>query len=188
MGVTIQFESHRVELPAIYLMEYDPEILEFYDQPPSIKLKYRGRNGRSLGVIHTADFFILRSDGAGWEEWKREEELLHLTERMPGRYVRHDDGWRCPPGKEYAASFGFFYRVRSSAEINWTFQRNLETPGRLLRERPGARASGERPGGPDARGRGARGGPGRAPDGSRGSPSGSSLRPHRHGTDLCRPP
>jgi hypothetical protein len=31
MGVTIQFESHRVELAAIYEMEHDPQTLEFYD-------------------------------------------------------------------------------------------------------------------------------------------------------------
>ena len=34
MGVSIQFESHRVELAAIYEMEHDPLTLEFYDQPP----------------------------------------------------------------------------------------------------------------------------------------------------------
>ena len=33
MGVTIQFESHRVELAGIYEMEHDAEVLEFYDQP-----------------------------------------------------------------------------------------------------------------------------------------------------------
>jgi putative transposase len=33
MGVTIQFESHRVELAAIYEMEHDPQALEFYDLP-----------------------------------------------------------------------------------------------------------------------------------------------------------
>jgi putative transposase len=34
MGQTIQFESHTVELWAIYQMEHDPDVLEFYDQPP----------------------------------------------------------------------------------------------------------------------------------------------------------
>ena len=38
MGTTIQSESHRVELPAIYELEHDPNILEYYDQPPSISL------------------------------------------------------------------------------------------------------------------------------------------------------
>lgn len=41
MGVTIQFESHRVELPFVHAMEHDPAVLEYYDQPPSIPLAYR---------------------------------------------------------------------------------------------------------------------------------------------------
>ena len=38
MGVTIQFESHRVELPFVYELERDATVLEYYDQPPSIPL------------------------------------------------------------------------------------------------------------------------------------------------------
>jgi hypothetical protein len=36
-----------------------------------------------------------------------------------------NEGWHCPPGEEYARQFGFYYRLRSSAEINWALQRNL---------------------------------------------------------------
>ena len=46
MGATIQFESHRVELPVIYELEHDPSALEYYDQPPSIPLFYESGNGR----------------------------------------------------------------------------------------------------------------------------------------------
>jgi hypothetical protein len=45
MGVTIQFESHRVELPAIFELEHDCSVLEYYDQVPSIKLDYRSADG-----------------------------------------------------------------------------------------------------------------------------------------------
>lgn len=38
MGLTIQFQSHGVELPLVYEMEHDPGVLEYYDQPPSIPL------------------------------------------------------------------------------------------------------------------------------------------------------
>lgn len=48
MGVTIQFESHCVELAAIYAMEHDPLTLEFYDQPPSIILDYSSAKGKRL--------------------------------------------------------------------------------------------------------------------------------------------
>ena len=44
MGVTIQFESHRVELAFVYEMEHDPDVLEYYDQAPSILLDYQSAN------------------------------------------------------------------------------------------------------------------------------------------------
>jgi putative transposase len=75
MGVTIQFESHRVELAGIYQMEHDSDVLEYYDQPPSICLRYPSAQHRQLVVIHTPDYFVIRQNEAGWEEWKTEEEL-----------------------------------------------------------------------------------------------------------------
>lgn len=126
MGLTIQFESHRNELAAIYVMEYSSQVIEYWDQPMSIKLKYKSLSGRTTGVLHTPDFFVLRADSAGWEEWKLEEDLQRLIKSQPNRYRRTGDGsWRCPPGEEYARDFGLYYRLRSSAEINWVFQRNL---------------------------------------------------------------
>src|SRR5438093_9541003 len=55
MGVTIQFESHRVELAFVYEMEHDPDVLEYYDQAPAIPLEYESGNGRHLAVMHTPD-------------------------------------------------------------------------------------------------------------------------------------
>jgi hypothetical protein len=101
MGVTIQFESHRVELAGIYEMEHDDSVEEFYDQPPSIKLDYLSAEGRHLGVMHTPDFFVIRQDAAGWEEWKTEEELVRLAQKSPHRYrLENGNRWRCPPGEE----------------------------------------------------------------------------------------
>jgi len=51
MGVTIQFESHRVELPAIYELEHDADVIEYFDQAPSIKLDYCAADGKRLGVF-----------------------------------------------------------------------------------------------------------------------------------------
>jgi hypothetical protein len=55
-----------------------------------------------------------------------EEQLPQLADRMPHRYVRNvDRTWSCPPGEAYAQPFGLFYRIQSSAEIDWVYQRNL---------------------------------------------------------------
>jgi putative transposase len=127
MDKTIQFESHKNELAFIRLHEDDLDVLEYYDQPSTIKLQYESANGRHLGVPHTPDFFALRTSSAGWEECKMEEHLAQLALKSPNRYVKDLDGeWRCPPGEAYAEKFGFYYCIRSSKEINWTFQRNLE--------------------------------------------------------------
>ncbi len=136
MGVTIQFESHRVELPTIYELEHNDDVLEYFDQPPSFKLNYCTPNGRRLGVLHTPDFFVIRKNKAGWEECKTEEELRLLSERNPNRYCRQGESWICPPGDAYANRSGFYYRVRSSAEINWTFQRNIQFLEDYLRGTP----------------------------------------------------
>jgi putative transposase len=133
MGVIIQAESHRVELPFVNQMEMDSAVHEYYDQPPAIKLLYRSKEGRQLGVIHTPDFFCLGEDWTGWVECKSEGDLVRLAEKSPHRYVRTEDGaWRCPPGEEHAAHVGLEYRVFSSAEIDWIFQANVEFLGSYL--------------------------------------------------------
>lgn len=127
MRVTVQFESHRVELAAIYELEHDRDVIEYYDQPPTLKLDYRGTTGRHLGVLHTADFFVIRQNNAGWEECKTQEELVQLAQRNENRYQSVDGrGWCCPPGEAYAVPLGLYYKVRSSGDVNWVFQRNVQ--------------------------------------------------------------
>src|SRR2546425_2436576 len=86
MGVTIQFESHRVELAGIYEMEHDAGGLEDFDQPPPIPLQYESPNGRTMKVRHTPDFFVVRETQVGWEEGKNERDLEGLSEGNPNRY------------------------------------------------------------------------------------------------------
>ena len=133
MGVTIQFESHRNELPRIKTYEDDEDVLEFYDQPPTFKLSFRLKNGRPFAVLHVCDYFVIRRTCAGWEECKMSDDLPMLHEKCPERYLQGTDGiWRCPPGEEYAAQFGLYYHVRQSSEIHWIYQRNLNFLGYYL--------------------------------------------------------
>lgn len=135
MGQTIQFESHRNELATILEMEHDPDVIEFWDQPPSIKLIYSAKNGRRQGVIHTTDFFVIKTNRAEWVECKTEEELIKLEARQPNRFKRDTSGlWRCPPGEEYAFPYGLHYKIKSSSEIDWVFQRNVLFLEDYLRE------------------------------------------------------
>jgi hypothetical protein len=126
MGCTIQFESHKVELWAIYTMEHDPQVLEYYDQPTILEIHYQAKSGCAITVSHTPDFLVLMQDGAWFEEWKQEDKLLELAISQPHRYQRDErGGWRCPPGEEAAQLLGLSYRVRSSAELSPHAIRNL---------------------------------------------------------------
>jgi putative transposase len=146
MGLTIQFESHRVELPLVYEMEHDPGVLEYYEQPPSIPLAYHAANGRRVSVMHTPDYFVIRQDSAGWVECKSSEDLQKLAIRTPNRYLRDGSGkWRCPPGEAHSSPLGLDYRVWSSAEINWNLQRNLTFVEDYLRCDPAGRDLSTRP-------------------------------------------
>jgi len=127
MGFPIQFESRNVELPFVHEYERDDDVIEFYDQPFPIKLSWESLNlQRIVSYFTTPDFFIIRRDGtAGWEECKPEEKLVELAKKSR-RFVQMADGsWSSPAGEEYAASLGLYYRVRTSAEIDYTVLRNI---------------------------------------------------------------
>src|SRR6266581_5562585 len=135
MERTVQFESRTPEFLAVYTYENDKEVLEYYDQPSKIEMRYIAKSGRPVAFWHTPDYFVMRGDGAAWEEWKPEEKLVELAESMPNRYQRDEQGhWRCPPGEEYAARYGLSYKVRSSAELNPIYVRNLSFLEDFLRD------------------------------------------------------
>src|SRR5215467_7261910 len=125
MRLTIQFESH-TELGAIYIMEHDPGVLEYWDQPTRLKLHYLGPSGRRVTNWHPPDFLVLRQEGASFEEWKLEEELARLVKKHSDRYQRNPSGgYRSTPGETAAEAVGLFYRVRSSRELSAVFIQNL---------------------------------------------------------------
>ena len=121
-------------------MEYDREVLEFFDQPYQLELHYQGPSGRPTKALHTPDFLVLHKDGASFEEWKPEEKLLELMVTHPGRYQRDERGkWRCPPGVAAAESLGLSYRVRSSEELHPGYIRNLTLSANALLDWDGKR-------------------------------------------------
>src|SRR5437763_3305473 len=103
MQRSIQFESQHVELWAIYAMERDEQVLEYYDQPMRLPLRYRATSGHHTTQWHTPDFFVLRTTGGAFEEWKPVYALEALAVSLPHRYQRAGDGtWHCPPGEAWA--------------------------------------------------------------------------------------
>ncbi|WP_159438171.1 TnsA endonuclease N-terminal domain-containing protein [Salimicrobium flavidum] len=125
MKSTIQFESHKVELPAIYSLEFNEDVIEYYDQPPSIKINYVNDNGKKIGYTYTPDFFVIEKCNAYWIECKTEGELLKLSQKDSARYKFNGNEWIYEPGRNYAEGMNLDFKVFSSDNINWTLQRNL---------------------------------------------------------------
>jgi hypothetical protein len=75
----------------------------------------------------TIQFESHRNELAAILEMEHEEKLLKLADSQPNRF--HFDQvakiWRCPPGEAYAAQFGLGYIIKSSAGIDWMYQRNI---------------------------------------------------------------
>ena len=125
MGKTIQFESHKVELPGIEEYEEDSDVLEYYDQPYQFTLEWKSSSGKIVRASHIPDFFVLRTECAGFEEWKPETRLEKLAAKQPQRYVYTEDGrWQNLPALAYAEKLGLYYRIRLDTEIDWIKYRN----------------------------------------------------------------
>ena len=73
MGRVIQAESHKCELAAVYLWEFDPNTHEFYDQVAPIKLTYLNKAGKRSTHQSTPDYFLIQENWMGWVECKPEE-------------------------------------------------------------------------------------------------------------------
>ncbi len=125
MQCVIKAESHKVEFAFLLQVEHDDDVLEVWDQPPSIELEYQDRRGRTQRPNHTADYFLFRYQEAGWVECKTTQELIRQARTRPNRYQLDEHGqWRCPPGEAFAAKHGLFYRVYASDQVNWAAQDN----------------------------------------------------------------
>ncbi len=127
MGRTIQFESHKVELPAIEEYESSIDVLEYYDQPLKLTLSYESKSGRRIVCSHVPDFFVMRQSSSGFEEWKSEARLKVLAQSQPHRYCQSASGdWYSPPADKSVEALGVYYRLRTDREINWTLHRNRQ--------------------------------------------------------------
>ncbi len=129
MRRSIFFESHRGELPWLWLAEHDDSVLEMFDQPDlKVPLHWvdaaseHKRTSRS-----TPDFLTVETRGIVVNEIKDECRLVRLSAERSGLYVKKDNGsWSCPSAEAWAESLGIRYVLWSTAELPQTLARNEE--------------------------------------------------------------
>lgn len=128
MPFAIEAEAISTEYVRFVQLDHDDETLEYYPQPPALKISYAAPDRtQRITTYTTPDNLRITSSQFVFEECKREEELERLAKAQPGRYQRDASGrWRSPPAEVAAAEFGCTYVIRSSAENNWALHENLE--------------------------------------------------------------
>jgi putative transposase len=127
MGVTIQAESHSCELALIYVLEHDPSVIGYWDQPEPIKISYISATGRAVSPTITPDFLVLRSDSVELIEAKLNEALPDLAKEMPNRFILGDDcKWHSPPAEATAQGHGFRFRIWTPADVDPTWLKNIK--------------------------------------------------------------
>jgi putative transposase len=140
MGVTIQFESGTLELPAIDELEHDRSVIGYCDQTPKIKLSYRGADGRTKSYLVTPDFLVIRAGRLVLVECKPIEVVRRKAASDPDLYTYADGSWICPPAQREAGDRGFEHELWTEEHFNVIKRTNLTLLSDYLFLRDGAPA------------------------------------------------
>jgi len=135
MRMTIQCESHTIELVFVILQEYRTRTLWYFDQPLAVKLNYKRPDGQPVTILHTTDYLTIQADRVVLTECKPREDYDELAHKHPGRYVLEPSGeLRCPAAEAAAAELGFVYRIWSPSEEDQILATNLKFLADYYRE------------------------------------------------------
>lgn len=111
MGCTITSESH-AERSIATQFEFDPEILEYWEQPPAIEVLKADKRGSRRRRSYTADFLVLSSTGPVVKEVKTLEEVEKAVESEPQSWAKTDSGFDFIPAREaYQLLYGLRFEV-----------------------------------------------------------------------------
>lgn len=112
MGRVIQAESDTVEGAFVRLCEFDDRnVLEFWDQPPSVPLVIINKRGHRQRTTYTPDFLVIRPQGPTVVECKSLAELGRLIADRPQDWITIESGYRYRPAYEYFAELGVLHEV-----------------------------------------------------------------------------
>lgn len=136
MGVVIQAESRTLELPSIYLKEFDESVVGYWDQPyhrPNLVYKSKDRVVRTSVTL---DFFVISNDFIGFEECKPVEAIQKEMNKPSQRYEPGalEAGFVMPPLDEYLKGTGLGHRVFTDLDVNQVYVENLSYLYDLLDE------------------------------------------------------
>lgn len=115
----VQAESQDPEFAYVVLVEHDPDVLEFYDQPETLYVPARDKNGKQIVKRYTPDFLVLSATkGPVLIECKPDEFVAKRLEKSdPNWWINPAGDVYYEPGRNWATTRGIGFRVVMSSEL-----------------------------------------------------------------------
>jgi hypothetical protein len=131
MGCPIRTTQHALYETAVILLEYDPDVLEYWPLIPTDTLA-ASKSRRFLREPVFPYFFVIRTTSAGWDQFEFEEQLDRLSRAKP-RFLHKDEKgvWHQAEIERRAALLGLYSRVHSWLPIHSNFVAPVETQHQL---------------------------------------------------------
>lgn len=124
MGCAMAFESDKEHGYGVQL-EYQSDVVEYWEQPPSVQLIVIDKRGCKRRVNYTADFLVLRKDGAPVVQVKTEADCQDLAMRYPNRWAWDGEHACDKAAKRYFAALGLDHVVHVVTEDHKVRVENL---------------------------------------------------------------
>jgi putative transposase len=126
MGSTIQADSLHGEEAACWVWEHDDTVLEYWDQPPTVRVVARDKTGRRYGYNKTFDYFLLSRSFCGWVEFERRAEIEERVRDGDPNYYQDESGkWHFQPGEALAEESGLGFELRLVEDNNVVLAANV---------------------------------------------------------------
>lgn len=127
MGVTIQAESEGPEFSFVMNLEFDPDALEFYDQPETLHVQAVDRNGKRITKLYTPDYLVLSQlKGPILFECKRDEQVETLLKVDKNWWMDSNGNVHYEPLRNWCLDHGIESRVALSSAIPAQRIQNLQ--------------------------------------------------------------
>lgn len=113
MTRTISTESRGPERYLALLLEHDDEVLEYWDQPPPLRLTRTDSNGNRRTFQYTPDFLVLSTSGPRLVEVKPVDKARALTDSRPNEWVQDTatEEFRFLPAEMVCQELGLDFEV-----------------------------------------------------------------------------
>ncbi|MBN8886828.1 MAG: DDE-type integrase/transposase/recombinase [Rudaea sp.] len=117
MGTSIATESRTGEFAYASLLEYDPDVLAYYEQPPMVDCVRTDRKGRRGVRAYYPDFLVLRCTTPTVAQVKPYDALVEKTESYPTDWCREGDRFRDLAAESAFAKLGLVHEVVGSHDL-----------------------------------------------------------------------